>query len=809
MIKNIYETNILKGQMNNTQQLVNQRASLAQDPLNTNIIPSNFNMFQGQKSTILMDMGDKLTDDNFVSTFDFSTKVNKYENKKNEFLGAFELQKLNNNMPVSKNAFQKTPTAYSLERGLELIEGFSPVTNDMTYGIVDSNNFTHTNMQPFTKSKGIEHNNYNAENRNYLVNLYTGSSQNYVPKKETPRFFLPEKDITFGATMGMPNQSDFLQSRFIPSNRRQGEKPFEPVKVTPGLGLNYYDEATFGFHDPYRAMPKTVDELRVENKPKITYGGVIIPGKKGEYRGQQAPVAKNRTEKFKEYNPYDMVPVGGEYRGPTARDKFVLNENNRMVNKEIVGGAHHSSVNWQYVFDKDTVKSNRQTLSAEPTTAARGQYHYNPEYPMPSTFEVFEQERETTNKYNVGPVGSDLKTVPAIDYKDIAKMTIKETTSNNNQMNGVTRVYGKPISNFQDQAKMTIKETTSNNNQMNGVTRVYGKPISNFQDSAKTTIRETMEDTQQMNGVTQVYGKPTTHLQDPVKTTIKQTTVKNQYLNGVTQVYGKPTTQLQDSAKSTIRETMEDTQQTNGVTQIYGKPTTQLQDQAKTTIKQTTILNNQTNGVTQVYVKPTTQLQDEAKVTIKQTTEDNKYLSGITPIHPAPKSNLQDEAKTTIKQTTINKNYISGANQQNGDGYLANHYDAKTTIKETTTDYYHVGPSGSSELEAPTVQMAERNMEIDGRRQNLNLRKPPTNVGNFNGPEKSTVNLTTFNNPILYEHFNHPHQEQSGSLGIATTKHKQDLLNINTERINPYVVSSVINNPLVNNVLIQKDYKEC
>jgi hypothetical protein len=756
MIKNIYETNILSEQMNKTQNLVNGRNKLAGNPNHTNVIPQYYNvLFEGQeraperfqpndyKHTILMQVGDKLTDDNFTDTFDFSTKVNRVENSKNEFLGQFDLQKVEkNSKPVAKNAIGKV-NVNSLERDMQIKSGYSNFnSSDMTYGIVDKDNFTHNNMQPFTKGKGIEHNDFNPNNRNYMVELFTGSSNNHVSKKETPRFFLPEKDVTFGATRGMPNQSEFLQSRFVVSDGRQGEKPFEPVKVTPGLGLNYYEEAKFGYHDPYRTLPKTVDELRTTNKPKLTYKKPIIAGKKGEYRSVQAPIAKNRTEKFTEYNSNDMVPVGGEYSAPAAREKFILNENSRVDKKAIIGTPHHSSVSWQYVFDKDTFKTNKQNLEAEPITAAKSQYRYNPEHPVPTTFQVYEQDRETTNRYNVGIAGSEsLRTMRMVDYNDVAKTTIKQTTENNQQLGGFSQSYNKPITQLQDHARQTIKQTTENNEQVGWFSQSYNKPTTQLQDQAKQTIKQTTQNTQQLGGITSAYGKPITQLQDQAKMTMKQTTENNTYLSGITPI----------------------------------------------------------NSSHQVY------LQDDARMTIKQTTENNTYLSGIAPINAAPQSYLQDEAKATIKQTTENTNYLSGITPMIHSPMTQFQDEAKTTIKQTTVNYYHAGPMGSSQLDAPMSTMAENNMYIDGKREISNFRKPPTNVGSFNGPDKEVVNLTKYNNPLLYSHLNGPHTEQVGNLKFMQTKSKQELLNIETERINPYVLTSIVNNPLVNNVLIQND----
>lgn len=797
---NIYETTLYdKSKM---QNLVNDRRKLANDPTNTNIIPQFFNnLFQDNKQTelvnphyanndykhtVLMDFADKLTDDNFKSTFDFSTSIKSNDNKKNEFFGQFEKQTLHSNTPIPKNDIGNSSRTQfnNLQRDIELKGNFSVFdNNDMTYGIISKDKFIHNNMVPFTDGKGLEHTKQNANNRNFLVELFTGSSVNHIPKKETPRFFLPEKDITYGSTMGMPNQSDFLQSRYYVSDTRQGEKPFESVKVTPGLGLNYYEEAKFGFHDPYRVVPKSVDELRAANDPKISYKTVIIPGKKGEVRGVQAPVNKNRTEKFKEYNTNDMVPVGGEHKGPYAKEKYVLNDNARMTKKALVGTPFNAGNSKHYVYEKDTFTSQRKELGPENPTGTKGMYDHAPAYPMPTTFQMYEQERETTNEFRVGGVASSELHAPTTHLQDKVRDTTKQTTINNQYHGGLgTGQTHAPTAYFTDKAKQTTKQTTINNKYLNGVTQVYQKPSSHLQDKAKSTIKQTTINNQYNGpiGQSQLHA-PTSHLQDTAKSTIKQTTINNQYNGPIGQSQLQaPTSHLQDKAKSTIKQTTIDDNRIGAIgTSELHAPTSQFQDKAKNTIKQTTIDDNRSGpaGESSIHA-PTAYFQDLAKNTIKQTTIDDNRVGpvGESSIH-APTSYFQDIARNTIKQTTIDNNYS--------------------------------GPAGTPELNAPTSQMAEHNMFIDDRRQIANVLKAPTNVGSFETPGKYLINLTKFNNPLLYARFNTPYTEQVGKLGFIGTKDKQHLLNIETERINPYVLSSVASNPLVNNVVIQKDYNQC
>ena len=78
--------------------------------------------------------------------------------------------------------------------------------------------------------------------------------------------------------------------------------PIEPTLVGPGVNDGYTNLPSGGYQqDSIRefALPRTTDELRVANKPKLTYEGEIVPG--AHYitePGIQAPVKKNRPDRF-------------------------------------------------------------------------------------------------------------------------------------------------------------------------------------------------------------------------------------------------------------------------------------------------------------------------------------------------------------------------------------------------------------------------------------------------------------------------------------------------------------------------------
>jgi hypothetical protein len=74
---------------------------------------------------------------------------------------------------------------------------------------------------------------------------------------------------------GMPNQSDFFQSRVNPSMKNNNIKPFDTVNVGPGLNQGYGLSGSGGYNSGMEArdkwLPKTIDELRVDTNPKLEY----------------------------------------------------------------------------------------------------------------------------------------------------------------------------------------------------------------------------------------------------------------------------------------------------------------------------------------------------------------------------------------------------------------------------------------------------------------------------------------------------------------------------------------------------------
>jgi hypothetical protein len=158
-----------------------------------------------------------------------------------------------NNSIDSANA-DKNPNYYSL-------------TGDK----VDGSYFQHNNMVPFfgsnLRTRLVDEN--AAEG---ILDNYSGAGSQYITKTERSPLFAPSDNQQWA--YGAPNQSDFFQSRVNPSSRMANVKPFEDELVAPGLGLGYTTAGSGGFNSGMLAreswLPKTADELRVDNNPKAS-----------------------------------------------------------------------------------------------------------------------------------------------------------------------------------------------------------------------------------------------------------------------------------------------------------------------------------------------------------------------------------------------------------------------------------------------------------------------------------------------------------------------------------------------------------
>ena len=198
---------------------------------------------------------------------------------------------------------------------------------------MDSKMFTHNNMVPFNggKPKGQIYNNNNAET---ILDNYVGNGSQVIKKIEQAPLFKPQENVQW--TYGMPDMSDFYQSRQNPVNRNNMVKPFESIRVGPGLDKGYSADGSHGFNAGMEArdkwLPKTVDELRVATNPKQEYD---LNGLQGPAQSQIKNVGiEGKIEKYRPdtffINTQDrwLTTTGAEKAGQLVPD-FVVKPSTR------------------------------------------------------------------------------------------------------------------------------------------------------------------------------------------------------------------------------------------------------------------------------------------------------------------------------------------------------------------------------------------------------------------------------------------------------------------------------------------------
>lgn len=200
----------------------------------------------------------------------------------------------------------------------------------------------HNNMVPFFGARQTQSMYSGATDG--ILDTYTGSGkQTFFHKEESPYFFQPEAGN--GLPFGKQVETDFEQSRMVTSLAMKNVFPVERVNVGPGVNDGYTNLPSGGYQqDAMRdfALPKTTDEIRVANKPKVTYAGEIVPG--AHYitePGIQAPVNKNKPDRFAILNGVDHAntTLGQQVAASLYPEQLMKLQNRESTTVEYKGTA--------------------------------------------------------------------------------------------------------------------------------------------------------------------------------------------------------------------------------------------------------------------------------------------------------------------------------------------------------------------------------------------------------------------------------------------------------------------------------------
>lgn len=644
------------------------------------------------------------------------------------FLVQFDDQRFDNRgLPSAPNDVYKSnnkSTLAGLERQLSYQGGWAQYDNAgaMSYGVVPEDQLTHDNMMPYFSFKtGYGTNDLlDKTGMNEKRELFTGNlTDTWHKKKEIPRMFTPVGDLSY--VYGTPIRPEGEESRYPTGRFFQNELLADPLRVTPGLNLNYDEIGTQGYFDMVRALPKTVDELRTSDNPKITYEGRIIDGMKGEARSVQAPVISYRPDGFKVTTEADLLPTSDLNKGPKTRDNYIMKEQSRPEQQiEYTGGAYSSSESvGQNVPEsmRPKVKYSAKPIFTLPKPLqkfARTETQFNPNL---NSYENQATIRSTTGQTeHFGPVTNTSGMTTYANQQDVARSTIKETTASEPQkftFVGPNTMRG-TVHNM-DIANPTIKETTIENKlnpyavSLNTMQRVY------VSDVMKPTIKETTEQAIVPSNIASDNHNIYANWSDNQKITMKQTTVeipRNTEVFAIGQSQRTPN--YQDLARNTIKETTVAIPQQTVVTPVNQQQRApNCQDLAKTTLKESTVQIPYQTMVTPVgQSQRTPNYQDVTRTTLKESTVQIPYQTMVTPVGQSQRTpNYQDLARTTMKESTVEIPYQTMVTPVGQSQRTPNYQDmARTTVKESTVQipYQTVVTAVGQSQRAPDYQDTAR-----------------------------------------------------------------------------------------------------
>ena len=158
-------------------------------------------------------------------------------------------------------------------RNHEKVSKYPQKVYSLTGNYLESEQFKHNNMVPFVGGKSVRGYTYHTNVAESVLDNMIGSGSQTIKKIEQAPLFKPEANMQWA--YGMPNNSDFYQSRVYPGMNNNNVKPFDSVFVGPGLDKGYTVNGTGGYNSGMEArdkwLPYTVDQLRVATNPKLEY----------------------------------------------------------------------------------------------------------------------------------------------------------------------------------------------------------------------------------------------------------------------------------------------------------------------------------------------------------------------------------------------------------------------------------------------------------------------------------------------------------------------------------------------------------
>ena len=345
------------------------------------------------------------------------------------------------------------------------VENTNDISTELLTGEnVDISHFSHNNMVPYFGSKIP--NVPSLNNSGMILDHKNGNGSQMINKKEQAPLFEPKKNMQW--THGTPNMNDFFKERQTQALKMNNVKPWQEIKVAPGLNQGYTTDGSGGFNSGMGArtdwLPKTVDQLRVDTNPKQTYE---LNNHQGPAQsnvknlGNIGTVEKHLPDTYYLNNPDRYLVTTGEQIKPTAQSIQELGH----VSRPDTSVEYYGDINGKPGSrpDEHYCALNKKPhiyTSTQGDAYTNGQSAPNANDYGANSYQYLPNNRNTTKQVNsYGNFGSAIGSVVA-PVLDILRPSRKENTIGNIRSSGNVQGGNREYFMNNDPVKTTIKQTT-------------------------------------------------------------------------------------------------------------------------------------------------------------------------------------------------------------------------------------------------------------------------------------------------------------------------------------------------------------
>ena len=408
--------------------------------------------------------------------------------------------------------------------------------------VVDKKHFRHGNMAPYFGSKLTQ--NVDLDSPRTTLELFTGSGKCRKGKKECKPFFKLQKNSGTRTSKHMRDIGINLENRYHCSRGKKCELPFKQIRVGPGLNQGFTANPSGGFgHNNTRdfVIPKTVDELRTLNNPKLSYSGRILPPKKINKRAQQSKVYKHRPDTFYKNSPDRYFKTTGSVLKERTRSEKYTDTKRKQLKSDPVRNAYTkltdviSKVLGDYGKDRYNLPATERQVSGVKThltnlvTTVKALIT-----PLQDTLRKTKKENFVGAARQVGNVGMQIPNkMTTYDPNDVARTTIKETLLQEAAKLNVSGPKKLIVYDPNDIARITGRNTLNCVDTHLNLSGQLKSKVYDPTDKARTTVKETTvgkNKTGIVSGRSQGDGYKIAEFVAP--TTMKEITTENSNYSG-------------------------------------------------------------------------------------------------------------------------------------------------------------------------------------------------------------------------------------------------------------------------------------